>query len=94
MQATGHKPRFIHHTSNSSTKSPAGSSKNVRVAEVVIVLQNSAEKSQLEGSNVTVTFAKARRLCKDTAPFSAALRSREDGKLSGTGKKLKPPLPP
>ena len=65
----GVAPVLVHHTTKTTPGSPAGSSKNVRVCEISVVL--TGVDSDTEGAHFNIGFAKTRELTQDTSPRSA-----------------------
>jgi hypothetical protein len=78
-RARGIAPMVIHHTTKTTPDSPAGSSKNVRVFEMSIVLTRIYEGR--DGAHFNITFTKSRELSKEQAPRSAFAETSEKGAL-------------
>jgi 5S rRNA maturation endonuclease (ribonuclease M5) len=72
-------PILIHHTTKSSPKSPAGSSKAERIPEVIIVLEKIGNDN---GAYFNVIFHSTRDYSTDTNRFSVKLVEKLDGNQS------------
>lgn len=71
---------LVHHTTKTSPNSPAGSSKNVRVSEVSIVLSKVDPTST--AAHFNIEFSKTRELTTDTEPRSAMAQSDDLTKVT------------
>jgi hypothetical protein len=71
---------LVHHTTKTAPNSPAGSSKNVRVSEVSIVLSK-VDPTSTE-AHFNIEFSKTRELTTDTERRSARAKTDDETKLT------------
>lgn len=67
---------LVHHTTKTSTKSPAGSSKNVRLVEATMVLEKNGQ-SDSNGVHFNLSFTKNRELTSDTESKGGGMTTQE-----------------
>ena len=74
----GIAPVVVHHAPKSNNSRPAGNSKNERLPEVVIVLNESENACNVPGVHIRVHFKKSRGLLDTARIFEATLKQYED----------------